>query len=182
MYRAYSLRLYRNNKDDAMFDDEHVDIKRDGKRCVSVRIDLIDSGKMKNIARRLRTRESEVFRFLIKLSLSRLALLHDHNVTGKALMPLIADCGPELAYHFKLSPERLQTLINEGVCHPDDRVDNEDIDLLALTALPQHHLSRKLRELVDAATTSDDIIEGLRRYLADKYTPLERPAQGPANA
>jgi len=152
-----------------MFHEDHVDIKRDGKRCVSVRIDLIDSGKMKIIARRLRTRESEIFRFLIKLSLSRLALLHDNHVTGKALMPLIADCGPELAYHFKLSPERLQGLINEGVTCPDERVDSEDINLLALVALPEHHLSRKLRELLNTADTSGDLIAGLRSYLAEKY-------------
>lgn len=159
-----------------MFDEQHVDIKRDGKRCISVRIELVDSGKMKSIARRLRTRESEVFRFLIKLSLSRLALLHDQRVTGKALMPVIADCGPELAYHFKLSPERLQALINEGVSNPEDEVAKEDIDLLALAALPDHNLSRKLHELVDAAHTRGDLIEGLRNYLADKYVAKDVPA------
>ncbi len=156
-----------------MFSDEHTDIKRDAKHCISVRIDLIDYCHLKHLARRLRVRESEVFRFLLRLSLCRLRPLGDQRVTGKALLPMLADCGPELAYHFKLTPERLEALINNGVERPEDRVERDDIELLALAGQAEQRLRRRLQELLGRTVPDDSGITFLKAYLEGKCAAAE---------
>lgn len=139
------------------------------KRSVSLRINTSDYGKLKAIAKRLRTRESDVFRFAFKLALAKLAPLYDMNVKGADLMSVFVECGTEIATHFNLDAKRLELIINQGVSDQDKRVDAEDVELLAMSAMPERYLSVRLREIANVDAKPVNAASLLRSYLNDKY-------------
>jgi len=73
------------------------DPEKNCKRSVSFRIDEADFEKIKAIARRMRTRESDVFRFAIRMTLNKLSLLSDESIKGIDVMPVFVECGADIA-------------------------------------------------------------------------------------
>lgn len=146
-------------------------MEANAKRSISMRIDLSDYAKVKAVASRLRARESDVFRFAIKLAMAKLAPLYDSRMTGADLMPVFVECGTELLNHFNLDARRLDAIINGNLDDEQNRVDIEDIDLLAMSTMPERYLLVRLKEIanghVDAATAH----ELLADYLLRKYMP-----------
>jgi hypothetical protein len=167
--------------DDLVAAIEHA-IDDNAKRSISLRVHSSDYGKVKAISRRLRVRESDVFRFVIKVGLNRLALLYNIRVRGRDLMPLFLDCGADLVRHFRLDERRLDQLLNEDLGTDDRRVDNEDLALLALANMPERLLFAKAREIAAALADADELPhdrksshELLRKYLSAKYAAGEHP-------
>lgn len=151
------------------------------KQIVSVRLDFADLDKVKAIANRLQVRESEVFRFALKVALARLGPLHKPEVGGRELMPVFADCGIELTHYFGLDEDRLFRIINSGVEFTEREVEKDDIALLALSAMPDSftyvHLRERLRRHVDPTAPETS----LRDYLFRKYVAadLQDEPEGP---
>lgn len=139
------------------------------KQCVSVRMSVADLRKVKEIARRLDVRESDVFRFAIKNTLAKLTPLHDSDVKGSDLVPVFIECGTELAKYFDLDSMRLDSIINSGVSEPDKKVDRDDLELLAMTGMQEHYLVKKLKDLSHKRTDGPGIASLLREYLYEKY-------------
>jgi len=137
-----------------MTNNPEKNLKKLGKRSVSFRIDEIDFHKLKAITKRLRARESDVFRFAIKLTLDKLALLGDENLKGVDVMPIFVECGSDMAVHFNLDSTRIEHIINYDLEDDSRRVDDEDIGLLAMSAMPERYLSRKLKTLIDEPVTT----------------------------
>lgn len=140
------------------------------KQNISLRMNSSDLRKIKQIAVRLQARDSDVFRFAIKMTLTKLAPLHEANARGNELVPAFTELGSELAKYFELDSERLNRIINEGVEDPLKRVEWNDIELLALAGMDEHYIWMKLRKLAspvngDAGGPND----ALRTYLLEKY-------------
>jgi hypothetical protein len=109
--------------------------KSDGrKQAVSIRMSRTDVRQVKRLADRLGVRDSDVIRFAIKSMLAKLAPLPDPGVTGRGLVPVFMDAGPELMSHFDLDVEQLAAIINEGA-DQEWRVDEADIQLIAMRAI-----------------------------------------------
>ena len=145
------------------------------KQIVSMRISGSDLEKVKDIAKRLQAKEADIYRFAVKNVLAKLAPLHDVEATGKDLMPVFVDYGTEIASHFELDGKRLDRIINGDVTEPARRVDREDMELIAMSAMPEHYLYIKLRELTGASVEPDGVAGALRAYLRKKY--MEGPAE-----
>ena len=64
-------------------DDHHSQVHDNAKRSISLRIHTTDYGKIRLIARRLRVRDSDVFRFLLRVALARLAPLYTDQGRGR---------------------------------------------------------------------------------------------------
>ena len=141
----------------------------DKKQNVSVRLNVSDLAKIREIAKRLHTRESDVFRFAIKATLSKLIPLHDSNAKGSDLMPAFIECGIELTNYFELDAQRLESILNEGVTNPDGKVDSDDIDLLALAGTKENYVYLKLKELANRQTSPMGPSALLRQHLYEKY-------------
>lgn len=152
-----------------MTDKPKNNIRNNSKRSVSFRIDNIDFDKIKAITRRMRIRESDIFRFAIKMTLDKLSPLSDESMKGIDIMPVFVECGPDIALHFNLDSSRIEHIINYDVENSADRVDSEDIGLLAMSAMPERYLSAKLKNLVDKPIEKEGVSEALREYLHDKY-------------
>lgn len=143
--------------------------KKENKRSISLRMNSADLTKVRSIATRLRVRESDVFRFAIKMALARLSPLHDKNIKGTELMPVFVDCGTDMALHFNLDSDRLNDVINGDLEHDESRVCEDDIELMSMAIMPERYLKLKLKELVGQPVERLGVNESLRLYLSDKY-------------
>jgi len=146
------------------------------KQIVSVRLGSGDVERIKTIARRLKVREADVYRFTIRATLARLSPLDDRACTGRDLMPVFAECGEDLARHFELDESRLREVINAGAALTDNEVEDDDISLLALSAMPDSYHNKRLLEGLRRRMDPDAPATSLRDYLFWKYvTARERP-------
>ena len=141
----------------------------DKKQNVSVRLGVSDLQKIKEVAKRLRVRESDVFRFAIKATLAKLIPLQDHSVKGSDLVPAFIECGTELANYFDLDANRLDTIINDGVDDPAERVETDDIELLAMAGIKENFIYLKLKDLAARQPTPMGPSSLLRQHLYEKY-------------
>jgi hypothetical protein len=145
------------------------------KRAVSIRLGKTDLRNVKQIARRLGVRDSDVIRFAIKSMLNRIGPLCDEGVNGRNLIPVLLESGDELIRFFELDAYRLDSIVNER-SREDLRVDRDDIALLAMSGLREHYLYMR----INGCSPSEDGAsrqQTLRMYLYDKY--LRRAEEQP---
>lgn len=159
--------------DDANRDEDPSElfVNDNAKRSVSLRVNTSDFGRIKAIAQRLHARESDVFRFAIRIALSKLAPLYDSNARGGALMPVFAECGTAVAEHFNLDARRLAHVLNADVDDEARRVDMDDVELLSMAGVPDRYLAMRLQELLGEEVAPGEAMERLCRYIEDKYLP-----------
>jgi hypothetical protein len=142
------------------------------KQAVSIRMSPGDLRKVKDLARRLSARDSDVIRFAVKAMLGRLAPLFDQQSRGRALVPALVEAGTEFLRFFELDSGRLDALINEEVSDPEKRVSIEDLALLALAGVKEPYAALKLSELNqmdERLLRSADLASSIRQYLYEKY-------------
>jgi hypothetical protein len=149
----------------------------DAMRSISLRVPCSDWGKMRAIATRFRMRESEVFRFGLKLALECLSPLFERNAKGVDLMPFLVKHGPQFVKYFELDAKHLEIIINSGETDPARRVSTEDIELLATLTMPNRHLYHRLQKLLDRKLDPFALEEALTEYLRAKYCPVEVTAE-----
>jgi hypothetical protein len=138
------------------------------KQAVSIRLGESDIRNVKRIAKRLGVRDSDIIRFAIKSTLSRIAPLCDPAIRGRNLVPVLVESGDELIRYFELDAFRLEAIIN-AQAEDGRQVDRDDIALLAMSGLRDEYL---VMRLTDGNGSSADVASqgrSLRRYLYDKY-------------
>jgi hypothetical protein len=138
------------------------------KQAVSIRLGESDLRNIKQIARRLGVRDSDIIRFAIKSMLQRISPLCDDGITGRNLVPVLVESGDELIRHFEVDAYRLERIINEKA-DENDRVDREDIALLAMNGLREQYLLMRLNVNNGVPTETGVREHSLRAYLYDKY-------------
>jgi hypothetical protein len=144
------------------------------RQAVSFRLAHGDIRNIKRFAKRLGVRDSDIVRFAIRSTFSRLAPLCDPAIRGRSLVPVLAEAGDELIRHFELDAFQLDALVNDQVA-PEDQVERDDIVLLAMVSLRQDYLRMRLNEDGQASTKMS--ADSLRRYLYDKYIYVDRNAR-----
>jgi (2Fe-2S) ferredoxin len=138
------------------------------KQAVSIRLGEADIRNIKRIAGRLGVRDSDIIRFAIKSTLSRIAPLCDQAIRGRNLVPVLVESGDELIRYFELDAFRLESIINEHV-EEGRQVDRDDIALLAMSGHREEYLVMRLKDGNGSATDSATPARSLRGYLYDKY-------------
>lgn len=138
------------------------------KQAVSIRVGASDIRNIKRIARRLGVRDSDIIRFAIKSTLSRIAPLCDPAIRGRNLVPVLVESGDELIRHFELDAFRLENIINDNV-EAGREVERDDIALLALSGLREEYLVMRLKDGNGAPIEAAAQGRSLRGYLYDKY-------------
>ena len=138
------------------------------KQAVSIRLGESDIRNIKRIARRLGVRDSDIIRFAIKSTMSRIAPLCDPAIRGRNLVPVLVESGDDLIRYFELDAFRLEGIINDNV-QQTRQVESDDIALLAMSGLREEYLVMRLKD--GSGTPLDPVPQhrSLRRYLYDKY-------------
>ena len=133
-------------------------------------------------------RDSDVIRYALKVKLSRLAPLCDASVRGRNLMPVFVDTGVDILQYFELDEESLNRIINDGVEH-ERRVEQDDIQLMAMIGMQRNYAKLSLRDLHDKVAASpvsnaldDTLSTTFRRHLYAKYVQRAADGQRPATA
>jgi len=137
--------------------------------CISVRLRGSDIDKIKSIAKRLDVSDSEIFRFGMRLALSRLLPLLDKEACGFRVLPVFVDNDGELVKQFDMDANHLNRVINEHCNDPESRVDQTDLNLLTLHGLPSDYLRLRMQELTGEALDGASVWKELRNYLYGKY-------------
>jgi hypothetical protein len=148
----------------------------DAMRSISLRVPCSDWGKMRAISERFRLRESEIFRFGLKIALERMDPLFDSKARGIDLAPLLVVLGPQLVKYFELDTKHLDVIVNGGVSDPARRIATEDLELLAMLAMPNRILYQRLQKLVDRKLDPFELESALTEYLQNKYCGAAKEA------
>jgi hypothetical protein len=135
-----------------------------------------DIRNIKRIAKRLGVRDSDVIRFGIKSTLSRIAPLCDPGIRGRSLVPVLVESGDELIRFFDLDAFRLDGIINDKA-ESGRQVDYDDIALLAMSGLRDDYLVMRLTDGKETEPRS----RSLRGYLYDKYVYRVADSASPKN-
>lgn len=146
------------------------------KQPISIRMSAADLRNVKRLAKRLGVSDSDVVRFATKTMLGRLAPLSDLQICGKRLVPVFVESGTDIFRYLELDAARLEAIINEGA-DEYSRVDYEDIQLIAMSGIQQSYAKLRLSALGNrkaangqpVAVDDDELSDGLRRYLYEKY-------------
>jgi len=119
------------------------------KQAVSIRLGESDIRNIKRIAKRLGVRDSDIIRFALKSTLSRIAPLCDPAIRGRNLVPVLVESGDELIRYFELDAFRLESIINEQV-EEGRQVDRDDI--AGLGTAPRREIGYPSTAEADEAT------------------------------
>jgi len=148
------------------------------KQAVSLRLGAADIRKIKRLSERLGVRDSDVIRYALKVTLAKLAPLCDPGVRGRALMPVFVGTGGEILQHFEFDAESLDRIINDGV-EPEGRVDQDDLQLMAMIGMQSEYARPGLRDLDEPPATApranggngpdDTLSTSFRQHLYAKY-------------
>jgi len=144
------------------------------KQNVSIRMSGSDLQKIKTIARRLKVRNSDVFRFVISSSLEKLGPLYDETVTGSDLLPMMIECGIDISRYFQLDSYRLDSLINKGVLKKEKLVDKADLELFGLAMRQEQYLYARLKDFANSQDEPLGTQSLLKKYFFEKYIESEQ--------
>ncbi len=148
------------------------------KQAVSIRLGDSDIRNIKRIASRLGVRDSDIIRFALKSTLSRIAPLCDSAIRGRNLVPVLVESGDELIRYFELDAYRLDSIINDSV-EEGRQVERDDIALLAMSGLREEYLAMRLKDGSSAGDAAS--ARSLRGYLYDKYVYRSAEASVPVS-
>ncbi len=146
------------------------------KKNVSVRLGVGDLRRIKEIALCLDVKESEIFRFAVKSTSTRLMPLINRKLKGVPMLIALLESGEELLRYFEFDAYHLDQLINiEG----DDRaVAEEDIELLAIGIVNAEYVADQLTRRTGMHVEPALAFDSLHRYLLERYRDAERFARG----
>lgn len=139
------------------------------KQGVSIRMSTEDVDRIKQIARRLAVRDSDVIRYAIKSLLNRLSPLDVAGTYGKEVLPVFIENGAELARTFGLDTKKLDAIINGDLQDQQDTVSRKDVELLAMSGTADSYLRMRIRKLVQDDSNTRDVTSMLQEYLYEKY-------------
>lgn len=143
------------------------------KQIISLRLSGHDLTKVKYLGQRLEARESSVLRFGIRRMLSNLGPLHDPDIKGKDLLPVLIEMGPDLVRYFELDANQLDDMINGDLTDESERIDHADLELLVKSAIHEDYLYLKLKEFADRNQSVQGPSSLLREYFYEKYLRTE---------
>ena len=144
-------------------------IDDNAKRSVSIRINTSDYGKIKTIARRLRVKESGVFRYLMRRSLKAVEPLYRNDANCREVLDIFAEDGGELISHFDFSTEKIKGIFEQYASDGHEQVADEDVELLTMVSMPEKYLALLLSEVTGQKVEPHDNEKILERYFDEKY-------------
>lgn len=143
-------------------------IDDNAKRSVSVRINTSDYGRIRIVARRLRVREAEVFRYLLQVGLIRIAPLLAERLDAQRYLWALAELGPDLGTTLGFDAREFASLLRGFKHDALPVVSDEDLELVDLAGShPRLLLDRLALDVADNPEPRAALLGHLReRYLA----------------
>jgi hypothetical protein len=141
----------------------------DARRSISVRIKLSDLGRLKAIAKRLETRESNVFRYVLRIGLARLTNVLDGVVVPAQRWRLLIQLVGDLSNDFGMDARACLDLLNSVSSGSMGDLAPEDLELVNLAAKHPRLVLESLERLTGGAVATTNLVASLSDYLQTKY-------------
>lgn len=138
------------------------------KKNISVRLSESDLRRLKDISTRLSVKDSDLFRFSVKLTLSRMMPLLRQEIKGIDVLLTMLDAGGDMLRYFEFDSHQIDKIVNKDALD-EQRVSMEDIDLVSIAMLNQGYLKAQLIEMGEYPVEEVSPIMALRDYLYRKY-------------
>ena len=145
------------------------DVIDDAKRSVSFRINTSEYGCIKTIARKNRMRESDVFRYLLRVSLNALTPLYGSDAVNNEVLLGFSDKSTSVLDELNLDQLRLSHQLNINTGKSRAPLESCDVELLALAVQPLRYLAGRLSELTGGSVDTSNAVNALHEYLDAKY-------------
>lgn len=139
------------------------------KKNISVRLGIADLRRVKEIALRLDVKESEIFRYAVKVLSTRLMPLLNRQLNGVPMLVALLESGEDLLRYFEFDAQQLERLINASVGEAQRKVESEDIELLVIAGINTEYLAAQLSEKLKSSIEGQLAFDALRHYLFRKY-------------
>ncbi len=146
-------------------------IDDDAMRSISFRIHVSDYGRLRFLSKKLRIRNSEVFRLLVRIALEHLAPLYDESTTEESRLVLLATLGPQLASYFNYDAAALKAKFRWRSADGQFLVEDEDFELVATCGVSNNLVKRRLEGILGLDIAIEDLHDVLHDYLIEKYLP-----------
>lgn len=139
-------------------------INDNAKRSVSIRINTSDYGRIKIASRRLRTREADLFRYLLQVGLNRIQPLLEEDLDAASYLRALAELGPDLGFSLGLGAREFTVLLQNYKHRALPTVSAEDFDLIDLAGSHPRLALERLGKRAD-----DDVKAALHEHLRRTY-------------
>ena len=149
--------------------DIEESIVDDARRSISVRIKLSELGRLKAIAKRLETRESNVFRYVLRIGLARLTNVLDGVVVPAQRWRLLIQLVGELSNDFGMDARACLDLLNSVSGGSMGDLAPEDLELVNLAAKHPRVVLEYLERLTGGPVAATNLVASLSEYLQAKY-------------
>ena len=149
--------------------DIEESIVDDARRSISVRIKLSELGRLKAIAKRLETRESNVFRYVLRIGLARLTNVLDGVVVPAQRWRLLIQLVGELSNDFGMDARACLDLLNSVSSGSMGDLAPEDLELVNLAAKHPRVVLEYLERLTGGPVAATNLVASLGEYLQAKY-------------
>ncbi|WP_101758167.1 hypothetical protein [Oceanicoccus sp. KOV_DT_Chl] len=137
------------------------------KKNISVRLLESDLRRIKEVSGKLGIKDSDLFRYAVKMTLTQLMPLMRQDIKGIDFLLAVLDAGSDLLRYFEFDSHILDRIVNEGVA-ADNRVAMMDIELVCMASMNERYLITQLRERGEDIA-DDDILSSLKSYLKKQY-------------
>lgn len=150
---------------------ESPPIHDNAKRSVSIRINTSDYGRIKVAARRLHTKEADIFRYLLQVGLSKLSPLLGEALEDRTYFRALTDLGPDLAANFGVPAREFVNLIGAFTGRRAPTFDEADLELVDLAGTHPRIVQARLAEVCGRPVAEEELRSALHDYLSTKYQP-----------
>lgn len=135
-----------------------------------MRIKLSELGRLKAIAKRLETRESNVFRYVLRIGLARLTNVLDGVVVPAQRWRLLIQLVGELSNDFGMDARACLDLLNSVSGGSMGDLAPEDLELVNLATKHPRVVLEYLERLNGGPVAATSLISSLSEYLQTKYS------------
>jgi hypothetical protein len=142
------------------------------KKNISVRLSEADVRRLKEISNRLSIKDSDLFRYSVKLTLSKFMPLLRHDLKGIEILLAMLDAGEDLMRYFEFDTYQIDNIVNKDIA-AECRISMEDVELVAIAALNKNYLAGQLKNLNCCLQQDEDPMNALRKYLQQKYSCVD---------
>lgn len=139
-------------------------INDNAKRSVSIRINTSDYGRIRIAARRLRTREADLFRYLLQVGLNRIQPLLGEGLDTKSYLRALAELGPDLVTNLGLGAREFTAVLQTFKHRALPEIEDKDYELIDLAGTHPRLVLERLGSNADM-----DVRTALHAYLRSKY-------------
>ena len=144
----------------------------DARRSISVRIRVAELGRLRALAKRLRTRESNIFRYVLRIGLARLTNVLDGAIDPAQRCRLLVQLVAEFAGDFGMDARACVALLNSTGEEPLGEFSLDDLDLIDLSATHPRVVQEHLAGLRGGRVPPENLAVALSEYLNAKYQAL----------